>query len=306
MDPDFAVGIFPASMKRWKAIALSVPAVFCLGGLGVYVYMQGLGDLRTEYARTEGASAIAQKKGRALLAGSIEELGGVERWGQLREQAVRISFQHTWYHGLLRAFFMPLEFSGQKLSLLVKPGYLDARLTFLDGEWKGRALGLSQGSTYQADSEGAVSWRSDETIRFHLAGYRFFFFLAFCLSEAELVTYAGAHELHGQTYDVVYITWGQLAPHRESDQYLVWVNRETSMIDFVQSTVREMFARSIVALSLSNYREVLGIKLPFSLSVLEDIQVVDGGMHVMEILEVESVKDDGALRPDLGLGAIGR
>ncbi|MEM9555293.1 MAG: hypothetical protein AAGC60_13640 [Acidobacteriota bacterium] len=69
---------------------------------------------------------------------------------------------------------------------------------------------------------------------------------------------------------------------------MLWIHRETALVDFVQSTVSEMMPRSIAALSLTDYREVLGIRLPFSLEILEDIEVLDAGMHPMRIQSVES------------------
>ena len=83
-------------MKRWKRNVLVASGVVGAGVLGVYLYMQGLGDLRTDYAKTHGASASAQQKGRALLAGSLAKLGGADRWRQLREQALRISSSENW------------------------------------------------------------------------------------------------------------------------------------------------------------------------------------------------------------------
>ena len=197
---------------------------------------------------------------------------------------------------------MPLEQSGQKLSLLLKPGQVDARLTFLDGQWKGKSWGIQKGAAYQVDDTGTLTWKRDRTIEFHVPGYRYFFFMPYYLSEARLITYAGERKLHGHTYDLVYSTWGKWTPQKNVDQYLLWINRETSMIDFVQSTVREMFARSIVTLSLSDYRKVHGIKMPFSLTVLENIKILDAGMHQMKLLEVEQVEGDvsGLLFPAPG------
>lgn len=265
-------------MTRWKTLAAALLAVPLLGVGGVYAYMHGLGDLRTEHARVHGASAEAQARGRELLAESLEALGGVARWHEVREEPVEIVFRHDWYHALLRRFFMPIEFSGQELALRLRPGHLDTRLTFRDGDGAGRAWELVDGDTSTVDDD----------VAFHLLGYRFFFFMPFLLSEAELITDAGTGELHGETYDLVYVTWGQWEPQREYDQYLVWIDRETRLVDYVQSTVREKFARSIVSLALSDHRDALGLRMPFSLRVLEDIDDVGEGMHHIEVLSIDA------------------
>ncbi len=106
------------SIKRWKKVVLSLVAILGFGVLGLYANMQGLGDARTAYAKTEGETAAAQEKGRALLDRTIAQIGGADRWKQLRKQAVETTFRYTWHDGFLRALFMPLEFSGQRLSFV--------------------------------------------------------------------------------------------------------------------------------------------------------------------------------------------
>ena len=283
-------------MALWKKILLVLLGMIVLSILALRFYMQGLGDLRTHYAKTKGSSLSAQQKGRALLEQSIEKIGGVANWKKLREQTVKITFRHDWHSFLLKTFFMPLEFSGQKLSLLLRPGYTSAHLTFLTGRWKNKMWGIHKQRTYQKSASGKLSLEQDKTIQFNVPSYRFFFFMHFYLSEAKLVTYAGTKSLHGNTYDLIYVTWGKWAPQQKVDQYLIWINRKSKMADFVQSTVRDMFARSIVTCSLGNYQAVLGVKLPFSFKVLQDINVVDKGMHHMELLKVEQMKS-GALKP---------
>ena len=197
---------------------------------------------------------------------------------------------------------MPLEFSGQKATLLLRPGHMDVRLEFLDGERAGTAWGLRGGESYQVDASGSVTWEDDETAAFHLRGYRYFFFVTFLLSEAERITSAGTQVLDGRTYDLVYATWGRWEPHLEADQYHLWIERESLRVDFVQSTVREMVPRSIVSLSLADYRSVLGVQFPFRLTVLEDLEDSGDGMHRMNVLEVRQATADEAERLEVDTG----
>ena len=286
-------------MKRWKIIVLSALGVPSLGVAGLYAYMQGLGDLRTDFVRAEGQTAEAQEKGRSLLGQVLAGPTGEGDWVAFRERPVELTFRHTWDQAFLRTFFMPLEFSGQELSLLARPGSLDTRLTFLDGDWAGSARGMQGDGVYERSADGVVDWTQDSATRFQLQGYRYFFFLPFLLSEAELITFAGTQQLHGTTYDLVYVTWGRWEPHRGADQYLLWIDRATTRVDFVQSTVREMFARSVVGLALDDHREVLGIELPFSLVVLNDIADLDSVLHHIDVQGVEDAGLEGARALDV-------
>ena len=85
---------------------------------------------------------------------------------------------------------------------------------------------------------------------------------------------------------------GKWAPHRKADQYLIWINRETKMIEYIQGTVREIVGRSITALALTDYREVYGMKMPFNLKAIADINIVDEIMHEMKLSKVEQVEED--------------
>ena len=64
------------------------------------------------------------------------------------------------------------------------------------------------------------------------------------------------------------------------------------MVDYVQGTVRAIVARSITTLALTDYREVLGMKIPFSIKAMADISIPDEVMHQMKLTKVEQVEED--------------
>jgi len=280
-------------MKKWKKIALAFLSLIMIGGIGIFIYLQTPVDLRTDYAKKEGKSLLAQQKGKELLERSLKKLDPMSKWQELREQKLQISFQHFWYLKMLPMFLTPVEKSGQKVSLQLKPAdENNICMTFLDGQRKGTSWGLEENKAYTIDKKGKLVWKNDWSIEFNLPGYRFFFFLPFFLQEAELITYAGEKKLRNQPYDLIYATWGKWAPHKTTDQYLIWINRRTETIDYVQCTSRDTYGRAAVALHLSDYRQVFGIELPFSLRVHGDINDVDEGMHYMKFNSVQKVKQD--------------
>ncbi len=275
-------------MKKWKKIALTVLSIIIIGGVGIYIYLQIPVDLRTEYAKKEGKSLVAQQEGKKLLERGLKKLDPMSKWQELREQKIQISFQHFWYLKMLPIFLTPVEKSGQKIALHFKPAdEKNIRLTYLDGQREGTSLGIQDNKAYTIDKKGKFVWKKDWSIEFNLPSYRYFFFLPFLLSEAELITYAGEKKLQNHTYDLIYATWGKWTPHKNADQYLIWINRETMTIDYVQYTVRDVIGQAKVTLQLSDYRVVFGIKLPFSLKVIADINNVDDRMHQMKINKIE-------------------
>ena len=179
--------------------------------------------------------------------------------------------------------------TGQKVLFQLKPGEdNNLQLTFLDGQRKGITWGIQDNNTYKIDNKGNTTWASDWITEFNLPSYRFFLFLPFLLSEAELITYAGSKEIHGENYELVFATWEKWTPHKNADQYLIWINSDTKMIDYVQGTVRAIVGRSITALSFKDYQEVLGLKIPFSINAIADINELEKVMHQMKLLKVVS------------------
>jgi hypothetical protein len=290
-------------MKLWKKIILCLFGIILFGGICIYMFLQVPADLRTDYAKKEGETTVAQQKGKTLLEESLKELDPISQWQKIRTKNIQVTFQHFWYHEMLKKFVAPVEKSGQKVSFLLKPDDdRNLQLTFLDGQRKGTSWGIKDYKSYKTDKSGNIKWKSDWTTEFNLPSYRFFLFLPFFLSEAELITYAGTKELHGNIYELVYATWEKWTPHNNADQYLIYINRKTKVVDYVQGTVRAVVGRSITALSLTDYREVLGMKIPFSLEAIADINNLDEVMHQMKLTKVEQMEGNNSeyLFPKVG------
>lgn len=45
----------------------------------------------------------------------------------------------------------------------------------------------------------------------------------------------------GQKYNLVFCTWKETKAYEENNHYVVWINKETGIMDFVQYTIRESF-----------------------------------------------------------------
>lgn len=104
---------------------------------------------------------------------------------------------------------------------------------------------------------------------FMLANYQWWMEFPYRLNELENVTYAGEKKHNGQQYDLVLATWGDdLKVNKEYDQYVLWFNKSTGMIDLVTFTYRNvpMFSPSFMygTAIFKDYKTVNGINIPFS------------------------------------------
>ena len=74
-----------------------------------------------------------------------------------------------------------------------------------------------------------------------LATYHYLLEAPLRLRSAEIVRYASTTEFDGQRYDLVFATWGDGNQHKEYDQWLVYINRETGFTDLVEVTITDFF-----------------------------------------------------------------
>ena len=64
-----------------------------------------------------------------------------------------------------------------------------------------------------------------------------------------------------------FCTWGTEKPHDEHDQYLLWINKKTGILDFAQFTIRESYMKPPGykllggAIEYADYRSVDGVMI---------------------------------------------
>ncbi|MBL4755965.1 MAG: hypothetical protein JKY52_20525 [Flavobacteriales bacterium] len=86
----------------------------------------------------------------------------------------------------------------------------------------------------------------------------------FRIIEAPVIGYVGEEERDGNKYDLVFASWGEKQPNRKMDQYIIWINRETGLIEHSEFTVREMpgsFMKGTV--TNEDFRNINGVIIPF-------------------------------------------
>ena len=66
-------------------------------------------------------------------------------------------------------------------------------------------------------------------------------------------------------------TWETAEPHQEHDQYLLYINQESKLIEYASYTIRENYLpgpkKFYGTIQFSDLREVKGVKIPFRQSV---------------------------------------
>jgi len=126
-----------------------------------------------------------------------------------------------------------------------------------------------QNSGYKQANAGApLAYSDDRVLKFYLPALQYFDELPFRLLSAEFVAYAGDKTHHGKNYHLVFATWGSFAPNLQHDQYLLWINQETLLVEMCLYTVRDLLNWATGTIHFEDYREVQGVMFAFRQSVV--------------------------------------
>ena len=269
-----------------KVFVLS--AVFSIGLSGAC-----LADIRPDQLKKQGMSAENVKKGREILNRLPAAYGGKAAWMALSNSEVVYTDQ--WIPVLIRAVYMPWYKDKQLVKQTWKHGTDNSRLIFLEEPNKGETWGLQNWAAYSiAVGKKKIAFEKDDpkNLKFWLPTMQYFFEAPFRLDEATVVAYAGERKVQEQTYDLVFASWGKAGPQNNIDQYIIWVNRKTGLMDYLQYTVREMGFFVTGTMRYRNLKKVNGLLYAHEFTVVDKVGG-DDVLHQMIVKSIEHNKDYG-------------
>lgn len=144
----------------------------------------------------------------------------------------------------------------------------DGKVTFLDGKEKGKIVGLQSWQYYTSHTSDASiikleKEKGSQKYIFGLTAFQYFNELAYRLQHVPILRYYGSRTLRGKKYDLVFASWQSEMANKDFDQYIVWINTETKLIDYCIYTVREnkgaMAQQFYGSIAFQNYQEVGGL-----------------------------------------------
>jgi hypothetical protein len=277
----------------------------------------GLADLRTEAVRE--ADDAARQRGRALLDATALR-HGLEAWrGFSTFEAVaadRWSRPGPWW---------PQQ--DQRIRMQQRVGTFTSRVELLDGPAAGEIWGIQSWAPYRragSSTEARFLDGPEGALRFYLPSLHYFNELIFRLQRAPTAIDAGEATLGGRVYDRVFVTWGDPHPRDQVDHYVLWIARDSGLVEMAHYTVRDiavlglapedqrelMRAGAAGTIHYSDFRDVGGVLFPFRqvVTLLGPEQAPDPLTDdFVHLLEVESAGFDGftaeLLTPDPARGA---
>ena len=95
------------------------------------------------------------------------------------------------------------------------------------------------------------------------------------------------------------------------DQYIVWIDKDTRLIEFAEYTVRKQFKFVKAAIHFAEYRDVQGVMVPFRMTITSEPKVatsIIGTDKYLHEMRLENVVFDTiastALYPHIEVGYI--
>ncbi|MBL8018552.1 MAG: hypothetical protein JNM27_02720 [Leptospirales bacterium] len=241
-----------------------------------------LADIRPRALVAHSPSAAEAKHGRELLSGVVKRWGGSDHWSSAGAMVAELG--DHWPAGPARMMAMPWPQSGQPVRLSWQIGTDNARLEFSGGERAGEIWGIQNWATYTI-KDGVLKFKDDKTITFWLPTIQYFIEAPFRLGSADVLFYAGEGKARGQEYDLVFVSWGTAEPQSSIDQYLLWINRATGQLDFMQYTVRDMYPFVTGVMHYQDFRPIGSLTLPHRLTAAKGLET-DGYVHEMRIASI--------------------
>ncbi len=243
-------------MNRFWKITGIIVGILAIG-LAWFLYTPV--DIRPEYLKENNISEADKIKGKALLQEMQEAYGGMDNW--LAFKTGRYAQTADWYEnkmGIAGWDTLPQQF--EMTSTL---GTDNAEFTLLNGQNKGQTWGVEDWKSYQKIGD-QKKFIPNEKYHHKLIYKNYWFQFPFRISEAPIIAYAGEDKVDGETYDLLYATWGSETPNREYDQYVLYVDKATKMIEWLHFTLRDKVNFIHITASFTHFKNINGITLPFS------------------------------------------
>ena len=231
-------------------------------------------DLRPE--GYEYASDIARAK--QLL----EEMGKahqIDNWNNM--ETYNVIFEGEFY-GFLGKKSHSFKEQKIELSLNFIPNTNDGQLKILSGKEKNKTWGIQSEQTYYLDEKGKPIVKKNKNMKFYIPTYQYFIEFPSRIQEATSIDYLGTKMIDGVKSEGIIASWNTVAPQKDLDQYIIWINAESKRIIKIGYTVRDKFQFIANEAYFQAYKDYGGIILPSKIPVKSNL-LKEGYLSKMSI-----------------------
>lgn len=232
-------------------------------------------DLRTDVVKKE----MNEDKARELIS-AMEKAHRIDQLDSI--QTYSIFFQDHFY-GRIGKVANPFPEEITKMRLDYLPGDFNGRITFQEGEWKGKQWGFFSNHSYEnINHSDTLQYSKEKDIRFWVTSYQYFLEFPARIAAATAIGYVGEKQIGQFACEGIMASWGTLEPQRKIDQYVIWVDTETHRIVKINYSIREVNTMVKGGVYFKGYESFNDLLLPTRMPV-ESNMVRDGMLHEMRI-----------------------
>lgn len=232
-----------------------------------------IADLRTDLIKEATTEEITElnNKGRALLKASYIKQG-LDKFET--RQNYTFTAHEKWY-GILGKIANPWGVNDEQMRFSYRINSFDGRAEVLSGKKEGVYFGLQSWEYYEGKNPNLPDFNVKDSNKkiFSISAYQYFVELLIRLQNVPVIEYAGSIEIEGNMYDRVLATWGENSePTKDYDQYLVFINQKTGLIDYCSYSAHESklpgnkFATATI--HYDNYQNIDGVLIPMTHKVI--------------------------------------
>lgn len=195
-------------------------------------------DLRTDYA-LQNNTKKEEDKGKLLLENAVKTMG-YDKFKNVNTYQADVVFKWRMPWTMMPMNSLPGS-KNKQIQFKFTTNSFDGQVTYLEGRKKGKTYGLQSWQGYLKEAPNTLKKKDSKRYDWALPTFHYILESPMRILGADIIRYAGETTYENKQYDLVYATWGQDAPHKEHDQWLVYINKETGIIDLSQVTINDFF-----------------------------------------------------------------
>ena len=237
----------------------------------VFVLSTCIANLRPSNVKKNPNSVELETKGKEILAKTFIVHGSavVEK-----HEVYQFTATDDW-KGIMAGMGKLWPQKNSKMTFKYVPNTFDAQVKFEDGKTMNQTAGIQSWKFYEKDTKGTANFyvKSNKRFVFGMSAFQYFTELVGRLSNAEIIRFGGEKTFNGISYSLIYVTWKTEKANNDVDQYLLYINKETSMLEYASYTLRDNYLKMPGSASLygsigfSDFKSIDGFMVPFTQSI---------------------------------------
>jgi len=246
-----------------RQLILLISIVILLISIG-FLLGSRMADLQPVLIKKHGIEEKNAEKGKEILSKAWKTQG----LNYLKShQTYSFTATDSW-KGMMGGIGKPWPEKQIEIQFKYEVGTFNGQLTFLSGKRKGEIAGLQSWKYYEKNNHDLKFIQTDKKIAFGLSAFQYFFELADRLRKAPIISFAGTKSFNDNNYNLVFVTWGKTAPHKEHDQYVLWINQKTEMLEYVEFTIRDYYLKMpgsgalYGSVKYDDFKQIDGVLIP--------------------------------------------